>query len=70
MQFNQKYVLSTTIRSPLSLKTEKAYTYGDSNQKDKLTSYNGTTITYDLMGNPLAYRDGMTFTWQYGRQLA
>ena len=22
------------------------------------------------MGNPLSYRDGMTFTWQYGRQLA
>ena len=46
------------------------YTYGDSNWKDKLTSYNGTSITYDSIGNPLSYRDGMSFTWQNGRQLA
>ena len=46
------------------------YSYGDSNWGDKLTSYNGTTITYDNIGNPLNYRDGMTFTWQNGRQLA
>lgn len=37
--------------------------------KDKLTKYNGTTITYDLMGNPLSYRDGITMTWEHGRQL-
>ena len=29
-----------------------SYTYGDSNWKDKLTKYNGTTITYDAIGNP------------------
>lgn len=29
-----------------------AYTYGDSNWKDKLTSYNGSVITYDAIGNP------------------
>ena len=46
------------------------YEYDDSNWADKLTSYNGTTITYDNIGNPLNYRDGMTFTWQNGRQLA
>ena len=46
------------------------YTYGDSNWKDKLTSYNGTTISYDAIGNPLSYRDGMSFTWQNGRELA
>ena len=46
------------------------YTYGDSNWKDKLTGYNGATISYDSIGNPLAYRDGMSFTWQNGRQLA
>lgn len=44
------------------------YVYGDSNWKDKLTSYNGQTITYDAIGNPT--NDGAwTFTWAAGRQL-
>ena len=34
-----------------------------------LTSFNGQTITYDEIGNPLQYRDGMSFTWVKGRQL-
>ena len=33
-----------------------------------MTSYNGQSITYDEIGNPLTYRDGMTMTWM-GRQL-
>ena len=45
------------------------YAYGDANWKDKLTSYNGETITYDAIGNPLSYK-GYTLTWQNGRQLA
>ena len=44
------------------------YVYGDSNWKDKLTSYNGQTITYDAIGNPL--NDGTwSYTWEAGRQL-
>ena len=44
------------------------YVYGDSNWKDKLTSYNGQAITYDAIGNPL--NDGTwTYTWNAGRQL-
>ena len=46
-----------------------AYGYDDSNWGDKLTSYNGETITYDEIGNPLSYRDGMTMTWLNGRNL-
>jgi len=43
------------------------YTY-DSTWKDKLTKYNGTTITYDAIGNPL--NDGTwSYTWEKGRQL-
>lgn len=34
-------------------------TTSDANWKDKLTSYDGKTITYDAIGNPLSYRDGM-----------
>ena len=43
-----------------------SYTY-DSTWKDKLVSYDGQTITYDEIGNPLSYR-GYTLTWQ-GKRL-
>ena len=37
--------------------------------KDKLVSYDGSTITYDEIGNPLS--DGTyTYTWTQGRRLA
>ena len=39
------------------------YTYTDSVWKDKMTSYNGTAITYDDTGNPLSYRNGLAFGW-------
>lgn len=38
------------------------YTYGDSSWGDLLTAYNGISITYDEIGNPL--NDG---TWTYMR---
>ena len=45
------------------------FTYADSNWKDKLTGYNGSSITYDAIGNPL--NDGTwEYTWVNGRQLA
>lgn len=47
------------------------YTYGVSNLpgwNDVLASYNGKTITYDEIGNPLTY-DGWTYVWEGGRQL-
>ena len=47
-----------------------AYEYNNSNWGDVLTSYNGQSITYDEIGNPLTYRDGMSMTWKNGRQLA
>lgn len=49
--------------------TIKSYTYGDSDWRDLLTEFNGQTITYDQIGNPLQYRDGFNFTWSNGRQL-
>ena len=48
----------------------KNYAYGDSEWKDLLTAYNGTAISYDAIGNPLTYRDGMSFTWTDGRKLS
>jgi len=50
--------------------TIKTYTYGNSEWTDQLTGFNGETITYDAIGNPLIYRNGINFTWQNGRQLA
>ena len=44
------------------------YVY-DETWKDKLISYNGQTITYDAVGNPINYM-GNTLTWTMGRQLA
>ncbi|MBE6934625.1 MAG: hypothetical protein E7462_06235 [Ruminococcaceae bacterium] len=45
------------------------YTYGDASWGDLLTAYDGQTITYDDIGNPL--NDGTwTYTWQNGRELA
>lgn len=47
-----------------------SYGYATDSWKDRLTSYNGSTITYDSIGNPLNYNNGnaYTFTWE-GRQL-
>ena len=44
------------------------YGYTDTNWKDKLTSFDNSTISYDAIGNPLS--DGTwTYVWQAGRQL-
>ena len=54
---------NSTPNNPLS-----TVTYGyDSEWHDLLTSYDGSPITYDEIGNPLSYR-GSTFVWD-GRQL-
>ena len=45
------------------------YAYTDTGWKDLLTAYNGQTITYDTIGNPLTYRRGETMTWSDGRKL-
>jgi RHS repeat-associated protein len=44
------------------------YYYRDSDWGDLLTEYKGTDLTYDNIGNPTSYRDGMEMTWS-GREL-
>ena len=63
------YPLTWGSLSGVTATDTTTYTYGDSNWKDKLTSYGDTPITYDAIGNPLTYK-GFTLTWQNGRQLA
>ena len=59
-------LLSKTVNGVVS----NSYAYGDTEWKDLLTGFNGTTITYDEIGNPQNWRDGMSFTWVNGRQLS
>ena len=47
-----------------------SYLYENADWKDQLTSFNGQNITYDAIGNPLQYYNGLRFEWQNGRQLA
>ena len=42
--------------------TVVSYGYGDSSWSDKLTSYDGQTISYDESGNPTSYK-GNAITW-------
>ncbi|MGN1270222.1 MAG: RHS repeat-associated core domain-containing protein [Clostridia bacterium] len=64
----KEYQYTTESALPQATNTI-TYTYGNTNWKDQLTSYNSKTITYDAIGNPLTY-DGNTYVWQNGRQLA
>jgi len=65
---NKKIYAYTTAGDLTGLTyTPVPYAYTDTSWGDQLTSYNGQTITYDSMGNPLTYR-GYTFGWR-GKQL-
>ena len=58
------------IINPSVVTTTNTLGYSNSQWGDLLTSYNGTAITYDGIGNPLSYYNGTpyTFTWE-GRRL-
>ena len=64
------YALLPPLNPPGSTVTTVNLTYSDSQWGDLLTSYDGHTITYDEIGNPLSYFNGSayTFTWE-GRRL-
>lgn len=65
----KREIYSYTTGDLSAATAQQTINYGyDSVWKDKLTSYNGQTITSDAIGNPLTYRDSMSFTW-FGRQL-
>lgn len=50
------------------IKTD-TYQYSNSNWEDQLTSYNGNSITYDDIGNPLTIGNSIALTWINGRSL-
>lgn len=55
----------TTDATPTGTYTEKTYTY-DSTNKDRLTNFNGNSITYNSLGCP-QYYDNKTWTWTKGK---
>lgn len=68
IQKMESYSLGTNW-APVKLLETRTYSYDDTNWKDKLTEFDGDSITYDKNGNPLTYRDDMTFEWENGRIL-
>ena len=72
IEYKKEYSIS------LDENDEKVYTLVEDNTdtyvydeiwKDKLISYNGQAIIYDVVGNPTNYM-GNTLTWTMGRQLS
>ena len=63
----REYAYTTgELGAPIKIVT---FDYDDEDWGDLLTSYDGRTITYDTIGNPVD--DGQwTYTWKHGRQLA
>ena len=65
-----KSTYAYTVEDTLGTATATvSYGYGNANWGDLLTSYNGTAISYDNVGNPTSYR-GNDCTWINGRELA
>ncbi len=63
------YSLTEENDIPTSPRSVYTYTYSTGSSGDKLVSYNGNALTYDAMGNPLTYNNGVnyTFTWTGSR---
>ena len=55
------------IKTKTTNGTTASYGY-NSAWKDKLTTFNGASIVYDNLGNPISYL-GHNLTWEKGRQL-
>ena len=66
----EKKTYAFTLGTLGTVQSTHTYGYATDSWKDRLTSYNGQTITYDAIGNPLTYNNGSayTFTWE-GRQM-
>ena len=69
LQNKYEQALDPNYGYPTGTQHGNTYEYTDTSWKDKLTKINGDNITYDANGNPLSYRDGMSFEWENGRIL-
>ena len=66
----EKKTYAFTLNTLGTEQSTVTYGYATDSWKDRLTSYNGYTITYDNGGNPVTYNNGSAyaFTWE-GRQM-
>ena len=62
------YSLTSASIEPSGTPTTTTYGYFTGDWGDLLTSFNGSGITYDTIGNPLTYYGSRSFTWE-GRRL-
>ena len=69
LQNKYEQVLDPNYGYPTGTQHGNTYEYTDTSWKDRLTKVNGSNISYDANGNPLTYRDGMSFEWENGRIL-
>ena len=59
---------TTNMINNVIIKTD-TYQYSNSNWRDQLTSYNGNSIRYDEIGNPLVIGNDIEMSWINGRNL-
>jgi len=69
LQNKYEQALDLNYGYPTGTQNGNTYEYTDTSWKDKVTKVNGSNISYDANGNPLTYRDGMSFEWENGRIL-
>ena len=69
LQNKYEQVLDPNYGYSTGTQNGNTYEYTDTSWKDKLTKVNSSNISYDANGNPLTYRDGMSFEWENGRIL-
>ena len=64
-------ITATERPNSAGVTVKNTYSNENSSWRDLLTAYNGHTITYDKIGNPLSYYNGRSYTlrWEMGRQL-
>lgn len=65
--YEYAYTLAEDL-SGASIQNVHTYEY-EEEWKDLLTSYDGQKITYDEIGNPIQYRNGMELEWTFGKRL-
>ena len=61
--FKVTYALTAEGVIPSSHISTDTYAYSSGQWGDLLTSYNGNTITYDEIGNPLSYYNISSYTF-------
>ena len=65
--YKNSYEYTLSVGTLHGMVDQIQYSYTNTQWGDLLTSYNGSTITYDAMGDPTSYR-GFALTWE-GKQL-